>query len=72
MAQQLLSRMLVECPSNTYLAYNGADSVCMELMPATACSGMLAACQAIYGGDSSLLQITTYGVMKDALTALDK
>ena len=62
----------LDCPANTWLAYNGNESVCMDLMPSTSCALHEANCDAIYGPASTLLQITTYGMLKDALYAMDE
>ena len=58
------------CPPNRYLAYNGSDSVCMDVMSPADCSDMLAGCHSIYGVDSILLRISSYGVLWDAIEAL--
>ena len=62
---------ILECPNETYLAYDGRESVCIDVMPAASCADMEEGCHALYGEGSMLLQITSYGIIRDAITALE-
>ena len=63
--------MVLECPDETYLAFDGRESVCIDLMPRADCINMEAGCHAVYGTNSMLLQITSYGIIIDAIKALE-
>ena len=63
--------IITACPANTYLAYNGIESVCIDLMSPAACSNAPANCKSIYGADSQLLQLSTEGILLDALYAME-
>ena len=63
---------LIDCPTGTYLAYNGGDSFCFDIRLTAACADMNSLCKTLYGENSTLLNLPSYDVIEDLLNAVDK
>ena len=57
---------------DTYLAYNGADSFCFDLMDKAACADQLQVCEQTYGENSTLMDFPTQDIVADVLQLAER